>query len=211
MVTRSRTWTRSTRSPTGVSHRPSGITRHHGVRCRPRGRPHAAGDPVINVHDEGDPTADEELFLVLQGHAVFELDGDRVDAPAGSSSSPLPASSGRRSPRRQGRRSSRSEARRERRTRPRLGALGAVRPALRDGRVRRGRRPPARSGRSRSQYALLFYNLACCESLSGRTTDALDHLRHAIELSEEFRMFAKDDSDFDAIRDDPIFKELTSS
>src|SRR5215210_4137638 len=42
---------------------------------------HAAGDLVINEHD---PTADEELFLVLLGHAVFELDGDRVDAPAGT-------------------------------------------------------------------------------------------------------------------------------
>ena len=61
------------------------------------------------------------------------------------------------------------------------------------------------------QYALLFYNLACCESLTGRTTDALDHLRHAIELSEQFRTLAQDDSDFDPIRDDPTFKELTSS
>ena len=43
----------------------------------------AAGDLVINEHDEDDPTADQELFLVLRGHAVFELDGDRVDAPAG--------------------------------------------------------------------------------------------------------------------------------
>ena len=44
----------------------------------------AAGDLVINEHDEGDPTADQELFLVLRGHAVFELDGDRIDAPAGT-------------------------------------------------------------------------------------------------------------------------------
>jgi hypothetical protein len=44
----------------------------------------AAGDLVINEHDEGDPTADQELSLVLRGHAVFELDGDRVEAPAGT-------------------------------------------------------------------------------------------------------------------------------
>jgi hypothetical protein len=44
----------------------------------------AAGDLVINEHDEDDPTADQELFLVLRGHAVFEIDGDRVDAPAGT-------------------------------------------------------------------------------------------------------------------------------
>ncbi len=60
------------------------------------------------------------------------------------------------------------------------------------------------------QYPMLFYNLACCESLSGRTSDALDHLRHAIEMSAEFRDSAKDDSDLDPIRDEPAFKQLIS-
>src|SRR4051812_32578640 len=45
---------------------------------------HAAGDRVINEHDEGDPTADQELFLVLRGHALFDIDGDLVDAPTGT-------------------------------------------------------------------------------------------------------------------------------
>jgi tetratricopeptide (TPR) repeat protein len=58
------------------------------------------------------------------------------------------------------------------------------------------------------QYAGLFYNLACCESLAGRTTDALDHLARAIDRSERFRSYAKDDSDFDAIREEPTFREL---
>ena len=55
---------------------------------------------------------------------------------------------------------------------------------------------------------MLFFNLACCESRCGRTSDALDHLRHAVELSAEFRDSAKDDSDLDAIRDEPAFKQL---
>jgi hypothetical protein len=58
------------------------------------------------------------------------------------------------------------------------------------------------------QYPMLFFNLACCESLAGRTSDALDHLRHAIEMSEEFCASAKDDSDLDPIRDEPAFKQL---
>jgi len=58
------------------------------------------------------------------------------------------------------------------------------------------------------QYATPMYNLACCESLAGRTTDALEHLRQAINLSEQSRSYAKDDSDFDPIRDEPAFKEL---
>lgn len=45
---------------------------------------HAGGERVINEHDPDDPTADEELFLVLSGHAVFKVDGESVDAPVGT-------------------------------------------------------------------------------------------------------------------------------
>ena len=41
-----------------------------------------AGDRIINEHDEAEEN--EELYVVLQGRAVFELDGKRVDAPAGT-------------------------------------------------------------------------------------------------------------------------------
>jgi hypothetical protein len=57
-------------------------------------------------------------------------------------------------------------------------------------------------------HPALFYNVACCESLAGRTADALDHLRRAIELSEAFRSMAKEDSDFDPVRDEPAFEAL---
>jgi hypothetical protein len=53
-----------------------------------------------------------------------------------------------------------------------------------------------------------FYNLACCEGRCDRTSDALDHLRHAIAMSEEFRGSAQEDSDLDPIRHEPAFKQL---
>ena len=43
-----------------------------------------AGDRIINEHDEADETTHEELYLVQRGRARFELDGERVDAPAGT-------------------------------------------------------------------------------------------------------------------------------
>jgi hypothetical protein len=58
------------------------------------------------------------------------------------------------------------------------------------------------------QYAGLFYNLACCESLAGRMSDAVAHLGRAVELSEQSRSYAKSDADFDPIRGTPAFKEL---
>ena len=46
----------------------------------------AEGDLVIEPHDELDPGGGrhEELYVVVTGHATFELDGDELDAPAGT-------------------------------------------------------------------------------------------------------------------------------
>lgn len=54
----------------------------------------------------------------------------------------------------------------------------------------------------------LYYNVACCESRAGRSADAVEHLRRAIDMWEGCRDMAKGDSDFDPIRDEPAFKEL---
>jgi mannose-6-phosphate isomerase-like protein (cupin superfamily) len=43
------------------------------------------GDRLINEHDESqEHDLQEELYLVQRGRATFELDGERVDAPAGT-------------------------------------------------------------------------------------------------------------------------------
>jgi uncharacterized Ntn-hydrolase superfamily protein len=55
---------------------------------------------------------------------------------------------------------------------------------------------------ARGEDAMLLYNLACYESLAGRTADAVAHLHHAIELDSSFRELAAGDSDFDPIRSD---------
>jgi tetratricopeptide (TPR) repeat protein len=168
-----------------------------------------AGDRIINEHDESEPDANEELYLVLQGRAVFELDGDRVVAPAGTLVFARPGVK-------------RTAVAEEPETT--IIALGgtpgkAYEPngwelwAPLNALYQTGQYAEAADqGRvlveAHPQYAELFYNVACCESLAGRTTDAVDHLRRAITMSERSRVYAKDDSDFDPIRDVPAFKEL---
>ena len=61
------------------------------------------------------------------------------------------------------------------------------------------------------EYAALFYNLACCESMAGQKDEAIEHLRHAVEMSERCRSYAKTDSDFDPIRTEPAFEEIVSA
>jgi hypothetical protein len=59
-----------------------------------------------------------------------------------------------------------------------------------------------------SGYPLPLYNLACCEALAGRKEDAIGHLRSAIERRPQLKDLAQEDSDLDAIRDEPAFAEL---
>ena len=61
------------------------------------------------------------------------------------------------------------------------------------------------------RYPVPLYNLACCESLAGRTDEALEHLRQAIELMDGMRDYAKGDSDLDPIREEPAFEELVGA
>jgi tetratricopeptide (TPR) repeat protein len=169
-----------------------------------------AGDRIINEHDESDgPDPQEELYLVLDGRARFELDGEQVDAPAGTLVFVRPGV----------RRTAFAEE-----AGTTLLVLGGtpgkayepdgwelwapLNPLYQSGRYEEA----ADRGRdlieAHPEYPNLVYNVACCESLAGRKDDAIEHLRLAIDRNERVRELAADDSDLDAIRDEPAFKEL---
>lgn len=168
----------------------------------------AAGDRIINEHDEADD-GQEELYVVLRGHAVFELDAERRDAPAGTLVFVPPGM----------RRTAFAEE-----AGTTLLALGGtpgkayevsgwelwapVRPLYAAGDYAAAAERMRELVEAHPQYALLSYNLACCESLTGRKADALEHLRRALEQSEELRDLARTDSDLDPIRGEPGFEEL---
>jgi tetratricopeptide (TPR) repeat protein len=171
-----------------------------------------AGDRIINEHDEADDEVqEEELYLVQSGRATFELDGERIDAPAGTFVFAPPAVK-------------RTAFAEEPGTT--IVAIGG-----RPGKVYQPFgwdvwRPLhhlyeagqyaecADRGRelveANPAYPTPLYNLACCESLAGRKDDAIEHLRLAIERFDQFRSYAANDSDFDPIRDEPAFRELVS-
>jgi tetratricopeptide (TPR) repeat protein len=169
----------------------------------------AAGDPIVNAHDPGDPTADQELFVVLRGHAVFELDGDRVDATAGTFVFAPPGMQRRAFAEEAGTTILLIEGTPGKAYEPRGWELWApLAPLYASGQYAEVADRLRVAIKAHPQYPLLFYNLACCESLTGSTADALQHLRRAIEMSGEFREDAKHDADLDAIREEPAFRQL---
>jgi hypothetical protein len=168
-----------------------------------------AGDRIINEHDESEPDGNEELYFVQSGRATFELDGEQLDAGVGTLVFVSPGVK-------------RTAFAVEPGTT--ILALGGVpgkayepvgwelwaplRPLYEAGRFTEAADRGLELVKAHPEYPELFYNVACCESLGGRTADALEHLRLAIEARESSRAFAKGDSDFDPIRNEPAFKEL---
>jgi tetratricopeptide (TPR) repeat protein len=58
---------------------------------------------------------------------------------------------------------------------------------------------------------LAHYNIACMQSLLGRTEDAFEHLSAALDANPELLDNAQKDEDFAPIRDEPRFGELVPS
>jgi tetratricopeptide (TPR) repeat protein len=169
-----------------------------------------AGSRIINEHDE--EGEDEELYLVQQGHARFELNGQSVDAPAGTLVYAKPGVKRT------------AFAEQDNTTIVVVGGRPGQAYEVNGWEVW----SPLNQLYAEGRYAEaadrgkelvvenpglpnVFYNLACCEALAGRSADAIEHVRQAIELSPRFREFAQGDSDFAAIRDEPGFKEAVGS
>ena len=145
---------------------------------------HDVGDRIINEHDESEPDAHEELYLVVSGRAVFELDGDRVDAPAGTLVFAPPGVK-------------RTAFAEEPETT--LLALGGtpgkayepdgwelwapLNPLYQAGEYAEAADRGRELVEAHPQYAGLFYNLACCESLAGRTMTPLSLLASHISAA----------------------------
>ena len=177
-------------------------------------RSSAAGGQLVNEHDEKGfrigVSDQEELYAVVAGRATFTVNGEQIDAPAGS----LvfvgdPAAT----------RSALAEE------------PGTIVLAI-GGKPGEAFLPlpeyfvPAFDAynakdyeRSLEEYRRLLqsdfprkagihFNIACNAALLGRTDEAIDHLGEAIEADPQAVELARTDTDLDSIRDDPRFAEL---
>jgi tetratricopeptide (TPR) repeat protein len=171
----------------------------------------AAGDRIINEHDEDEDGGNEELYLVLEGRATFELDGEKRDAPAGTLVFARPGVK-------------RTAFAEEAGTT--ILAIGGVpggayeavgwevwapvNPLYAAGDYAAAADKGREVVDAHPEYAGPLYNLACCESLAGRPEAAIEHLRRAIEIAPRSRDYARKDSDFDPVRADPAFAALVA-
>jgi tetratricopeptide (TPR) repeat protein len=163
-----------------------------------------AGDDVVEEHEES-TLGHEEVYVVLAGRATFRLDGEELDAPAGTIvfiRDPAVVRHAR--------------------------AAEADTQVLAIGGPRGGVYEPsawedffaATRHRSAGDYdsylaeleealsrrpdhPAILYNVARAEMLVGRPEDALAHLRRALDLQPEWSRLASEDDDFAALRERP--------
>jgi tetratricopeptide (TPR) repeat protein len=61
------------------------------------------------------------------------------------------------------------------------------------------------------ELCLAYFNLARYNALMGRTEEAMNHLKTALENDESLRKWAREDSDLDSLRKEPGFEFLVES
>jgi mannose-6-phosphate isomerase-like protein (cupin superfamily) len=180
--------------------RPLGVTAF-GINAYTAG---AAGDEVVEDHTETQ-NGHEEIYAVIAGHATFTVDGEEVDAPAGTLvylNDPA-----------QRRHAIAKEAGTT------VLAIGGVPgkhepsaweyffpalPAMRDHDYDTARRI-LEEGLKENDAPVVRYQLACVEALAGNRERALDELENAVSREPRLAESAQDDEDFVSIRDDPRF------
>jgi hypothetical protein len=168
-----------------------------------------AGGSVIEEHDELGSGAGghEELYVVLSGRARFTVDGEEIDGPPGTlvfvrdpavrrradataeDTTVLVVGGTAGKPFEPSPWESWLEAAPFVEARDYEGAVGVLRKALEE----------------HPDNANVLYNLACCEALAGRRTEAVAHLARSADLDPRVRDWARRDPDLGPVRDDPGF------
>jgi hypothetical protein len=165
-----------------------------------------AGADVVESHQEGDESGGhEELYVVLSGHARFTIDGEDVDAPAGTCVF-LPEPSSRRY----------AVAVEDETTVLAVGAEPGkpfevsawewsfrARPHLESGAWEQAAAILADGLGEHPGDGSLLYNLACCEARLGRLDDANARLAEALADEPEVREWGASDTDLDPLRERP--------
>ena len=163
-----------------------------------------AGDEVVEDHTE-EPSGHEEMYVVVRGHATFTVDGEEIDAPAGTIvylDDP---------------KQQRHAIAKEAGTtvlaiggKPGAHEVSAweyIFPSLpaRNEEDWDTARTILEDALAQADLPAIHYHLACVEARAGNSERALDELIVAVERRPRLLAPMREEADFASIRDDPRF------
>jgi mannose-6-phosphate isomerase-like protein (cupin superfamily) len=152
----------------------------------------------------------EELYIVLNGAATFEIDGETVEAEAGSLVLVQPAASRK------------AVAKEDGTTVLVIGGTpgeaydpapieaGEAMIAYGKGDYETAIAKQLIVVEKRPEDAVAHFNVACFAARAGRTDEAIEYLGKSVELNERIKGLIAADEDLDSIREDPRFAALTN-
>jgi hypothetical protein len=174
-----------------------------------------AGETVIPGHHEAGPGGGrhEELYVVVQGSAVFTVDGEAIDAPQGTAIFVHEPEAMRQAV------ATEDETMVLAVGGPRGEAYRLTPARSQDGfweAYRAGDYATALAATRRGLEiypgnANLLYNVACMQGLLGNHDDALTALAESVAQWEPYKEQARKDDDFASLREDPRFVELVGA
>jgi mannose-6-phosphate isomerase-like protein (cupin superfamily) len=171
-----------------------------------------SGVDVINKHDETTflPEArQEELYIVLSGSATFEIDGESVEAPAGSLVQVQPTVTRK------------ATATEDDTTilvvggtpgqayEPAPEEAGEAFAAYNAGDYETALAKQLVVVEKRPNDPVAIFNVGCFAARAGHADQAIDALERAVEINERIKELVATDEDLDSIREDPRFAKLT--
>jgi tetratricopeptide (TPR) repeat protein len=168
-----------------------------------------AGDQLIEKHDETGSGAGghAELYVVLSGHASFRVNREEIDAPVGTIVFVPDPSSQREATAKEDGTSAivvGGPANRELPISPFEFWFVAAQP-YNAGDYAKAIEIVTAGLEEWPDHPAMLYQLACYYALAGDREQALDHFERACVRSPKVKTWQADDSDLDAIRDDPRF------
>ena len=170
------------------------------------------GGTIIGEHDEKQ-AGHQELYTVVGGHATFTVDGEEIDAPAGTLVAITDPDVTRK-----------AVAKEAGTTVLAIGGPAGQAfepqawewnaeaiPFFATGEYDRAKETLLRGLEQNSEAAGILYNLACVESRLGDVDAAHDYLARAIAGFGRFAELAETDDDLEALRADPRWEKLRAT
>jgi tetratricopeptide (TPR) repeat protein len=169
-----------------------------------------SGVDVINEHDETllGEAGQEELYIVMSGAATFEIDGESIDAPTGALVQVQPTAKRKATSKEDG---------------TTILVVGGTAGKPYEPSPEEAAEAFAAYGAGDYEEALAkqlivvekqpdspvaHFNAGCFAARVGRTDEAIEHLRRAVDINDRVKELMADDEDLDSLREDQRFVEL---
>jgi len=168
------------------------------------------GVDVINEHDETllGEAGQEELYIVMSGAATFEIDGESIDAPTGALVQVKPTAKRKATSKEDG---------------TTILVVGGTAGKPYEPSPEEAAEAFAAYGAGDYEEALAkqlivvekqpdspvaHFNAGCFAARVGRTDEAIEHLRRAVDINDRVKELIATDDDLDSLREDQRFVEL---